>query len=195
MKSVALYCGSSVGNCYTFRDAARELTGLLGEQNIQIITGGGLVGLMGIIADEAIINNYHIIGVIPQFLVEKEVAHRGLSELHVVNSMHERKSKIVNMADGFIALPGGFGTLDELFETITWAQLGIHSKPVGILNVDGFYDRLMAHISHMVKENYVNEAHLDLFIVESDPKILLRRMLDYKPRAVDKAKIALGEKK
>lgn len=195
MKSVAIFCGSSAGNCYVYQDVARELTNLLCGKKIKIITGGGHVGLMGVIADEAISINGHIIGVIPQFLVEKEVAHDGLSELLVVDTMHERKQKIVSIADGFIALPGGFGTLDELFEIITWAQLSLHNKPIGILNANGFFDNIIAHIHEMVADGFVDVAYLDLIIIEPEPDILLTRMMSYEAKVVDKAELALGKKK
>jgi len=194
MKNIALFCGSSSGSNSQYSEEAKYLTGLLCENKINIITGGGHVGIMGVIADEAIRCGGYITGVIPQFLVDKEVAHQGLNNLITVNSMHERKQKIETLADGFIALPGGFGTLDELFEITTWAQLAIHQNPIGILNSGGFFDNIIAHIHHMVKEGFVAEAYLDMLVIESSPKTLLNRMMTFVPKEVDKAKIALGEK-
>ena len=165
------------------------------EKNLGIITGGGHVGIMGVIADEMIRLGGVITGVIPQFLVDKEVAHNGLTELIIVDSMHTRKKKIEEISDGFIALPGGFGTLDELFEIITWAQLSIHKKPVGILNAGGYYDHLIRHIHHMVREGFVHRDYLNMVVMESDPAILIDKMLSYVPMEVDKAKIALGKDK
>lgn len=194
MKNVALFCGSSLGNETEYSDTAQNLTRLLCEKQLNIITGGGHVGIMGVIADETIRCNGHITGVIPQFLVDKEVAHNNLNELLIVSTMHERKQKIESLADGFIALPGGFGTLDELFEMTTWAQLSLHQNPIGILNINGFFDNIIAHIHHMVREGFVNEAYLNLLVIESSPVKLLNRMMEFEPKEVDKAKIALGEK-
>ena len=194
MKNVALFCGSSTGNNPEYSESARYLTELLCQKQVNIITGGGHVGIMGVIADETIRRAGNITGVIPQFLVDKEVAHMGLNELIVVNTMHERKQKIESLVDGFIALPGGFGTLDELFEMTTWAQLSLHQNPIGILNSKGFFDNIIAHMHHMVKEGFVNEAYLDMIVIESSPDKLLKRMMEFEPKEVDKAKIALSEK-
>jgi len=192
MRSVAVFCGSSSGNNGEYSDSARELSRILFDRGIGVITGGGHVGIMGVIADEIIRIGGEIRGVIPQFLVDKEVAHNGLTELIIVDSMHTRKQKIVEISDGFIALPGGFGTLDEIFEIITWAQLSIHRKPIGILNSSGYYDSLISHIYHMISEGFVHKAYLDMIIMESDPSQLISRMINYVPKEVDKAKIALN---
>lgn len=193
MKSVAVFCGSSSGNKIDYSVAARELSRIMNEKGLDIITGGGHVGIMGVIADETISLGGRITGVIPQFLVDKEVAHNGLTELIIVDSMHARKQKIEEISDGFIALPGGFGTLDEVFEIITWAQLSIHKKPIGILNSGGYYDNLIKHIRQMVDEGFVARAYLDMVIMEPDPVVLLDRMMAYIPQEIDKAKIALGK--
>ncbi|MBN1338261.1 MAG: TIGR00730 family Rossman fold protein [Bacteroidales bacterium] len=193
MKSVAVFCGSSSGINNNYSGSARDLSRRMYEKGLEVITGGGHVGIMGVIADEIIRLGGRITGVIPQFLVDKEVAHKGLSQMIIVGSMHERKQKIEELSDGFIALPGGFGTLDEFFEIITWAQLSIHKKPIGILNTGGFYNHLINHIFHMVDEGFIARPYLDMVIMESDPDVLLDRMMAYVPKEVDKAKIALGK--
>ncbi len=195
MKNIAIFCGSSTGTNPIYSSVAKELARLFYDQGLSMITGGGRVGIMGVLADEMIKCGGKVIGVIPDFLVEKEVAHQGLSEIIVVNTMHERKKKIEELSDGFIALPGGFGTLDEIFEMITWAQLDIHRKPCGILNINGYFDHLIAHIEHMVQEGYVANAYLGMVIMDTDPKDILERMITYSRPILDKAKIALGEKK
>ena len=193
MRSVAVFCGSSSGNNGEYSNSARELSRILFGKGIGVITGGGHVGIMGVIADEIIRLGGEIRGVIPKFLVAKEVAHNGLTELIIVDSMHARKQKILEISEGFIALPGGFGTLDEIFEIITWAQLSIHRKPIGILNSGGYYDHLIRHIRHMVDEDFVDRAYLDMIIMESDPGQLISKMLSFVPKEVDKAKIALNK--
>ena len=193
MKNIAVFCGSSAGRNYIYSKAAEELARLLASENHTLITGGGWVGIMGVIANEMLKNDGKVIGVIPGFLVEKEVAHQGLSEMLVVETMHERKKKIEQLSDGFIALPGGFGTLDEIFEMITWAQLDIHKNACGILNTNGYFDNLIEHIHHMVKEGFVDERYLDMVIIESDPEKLLKRVTNYHPPLIDKAEIALGK--
>ena len=194
MKSIALFCGSSSGINGVYSDAAKDLTRIIFENNYKIITGGGHVGVMGIIADQMLELGGHITGVIPEFLVKKEVGHKGLSELFVVDSMHQRKKKIETLADAFIALPGGFGTLDELFEIITWAQLSLHNKPCCIFNVNGFFDNVIKHIHHMVNEGFVHKDYLDLLVIEKDPSKLIKEIMNFQPREVDKAKIALKQK-
>ena len=195
MKSVAVFCGSSSGNNGEYSGSARILSHIMHEKGIKVITGGGHVGIMGVIADEIIGLGGEITGVIPQFLVDKEVAHKGLTELIIVDSMHDRKKKIEEISDGFIALPGGFGTLDEIFEIITWAQLSIHRKPIGILNSGSYYDNLINHIHHMVREGFVHPGYLDMVIMEPDPEVLIEKMLAYVPKDVDKAGFALGKDK
>ncbi len=193
MKNIAVFCGSSAGRNSIYSKAAEELARLLAADSHTLITGGGWVGIMGVISDEMLLCGGSVIGVIPGFLVDKEVAHQSLSEMIVVESMHERKQKIEQLADGFIALPGGFGTLDEIFEMITWAQLAIHHKPCGILNINGYFDHLIEHIHQMVKEGFVDKRYLEMVIFESEPEILLKKMMIFTPPVIDKAEIALGK--
>jgi len=195
MKSIAVFCGSSAGNDGMYSSVSQELARLLAKEGLRLITGGGRVGIMGVIADEMIRHGGSVVGVIPDFLVEKEVAHEGLEEMIVVGSMHERKQKIVQLADAFIALPGGFGTLDEIFEMITWAQLDIHRNACGILNTGGYYSHLIDHISKMVSEGFVNQGYLDMVLIDTDPGNLLKRIISYQAPELDKALIALGKNK
>ena len=150
MKSLCVYCGSSTGNSPLFTEAARELGSLMSRRGIGLVYGGGNVGLMGVIADEVLKCGGTVTGVIPHALLRKEVGHHGLTQLHVVKDMHECKAMMAALADGFIAMPGGFGTLEELFEALTWSQLGLHNKPIGLLNVDGFYDRLVGFVQELM---------------------------------------------
>ncbi len=176
MKSIAVYCGASPGADPRYADAARELARALVEHNIALVYGGGKVGLMGVIADEVLRLGGEATGVIPKALVEREVGHAGLTRLFVVKDMHERKAMMSDLADGFIAMPGGFGTLEELFEMVTWAQLGIHAKPVGLYNVDGFWNGLVAFAAQMVEKGFVRPAHAALLQVEAAPDALIRRL-------------------
>lgn len=154
------------------RALARELV----MENIALVYGGGDIGLMGVIADEVIRLGGDVTGVIPQGLLDKEVAHGGLTRLHIVKDMHERKAMMADLADGFIAMPGGLGTLEELFEILTWSQLGFHQKPVGILNTEGFFDGLLAFLQHQVDQGFVSEKHKQLLMIETDPALLLARL-------------------
>jgi uncharacterized protein (TIGR00730 family) len=154
---------------------------LLAERGIGLVYGGGHIGLMGVLADAALPLGGEVIGVIPQALVDKELAHSGLTELRIVSTMHERKALMADLADGFIALPGGFGTADELFEILTWAQLGIHTKPIALINVDGYFDGLLAWLDHTVREQLVRAEHRDLLIEATHPAIALERMLSFRP--------------
>jgi uncharacterized protein (TIGR00730 family) len=149
---------------------------LIAERDIELVYGGGHVGLMGAMADAALAANGRVIGVMPQSLVDREIGHAGLSDMRIVGSMHERKALMVELADGFIALPGGHGTLDEFCEVLTWAQLGMHAKPCGILNVDGYYDALLALFNRAVDEGFLKPIHRDMIVVEPDPATLLARM-------------------
>lgn len=176
MKSIAVYCGASSGADPVYADAARGLARALVEHNIGLVYGGGRVGLMGTIADEVLRLGGEATGVIPKHLVEREVGHAGLTRLFVVKDMHERKAMMSDLADGFIAMPGGMGTLEELFEMVTWAQLGIHAKPIGLLNVNGFYDGLSAFIGHLVETGFVRPAHAELMQLDADPDALIRRL-------------------
>jgi len=176
MKTLAVYCGAAHGANPVHADAARALARALVEHNIGLVYGGGKVGLMGTIADEVLRLGGEATGVIPRALVEREVGHAGLTRLFVVKDMHERKAMMSDLSEGFIAMPGGMGTLEELFEMVTWAQLGIHAKPIGLLNVNGFYDGLRAFVRHQVEEGFVRPEHEGLMIAESDPDALIRRL-------------------
>lgn len=178
---ICVYCGSSAGNHPAHRATALAIGGLLAREGITVVYGGGNVGLMGAVADGALAAGGKVIGVIPQSLLEKELGHRSVTELHVTGSMHERKQMMVDLSDGFIALPGGFGTLDELFETLTWLQLGFHDKPVGLLNANGFFDGLTTFITHMSREGFLKPEHADCVLVESDAEKLLARMRTFRP--------------
>jgi uncharacterized protein (TIGR00730 family) len=183
MKSIAVYCGASLGADPVYADAARDLARALVEHNIGLVYGGGKVGLMGVIADEVLRLGGDATGVIPKHLVEREVGHAGLTRLFVVKDMHERKAMMADLADGFIAMPGGMGTLEELFEMVTWAQLGIHAKPIGLFNVNGFYDGLAAFIDHLVAAGFVRPAHAELMMRDADPDALIRRLRGAAPAA------------
>ncbi|WP_314442549.1 TIGR00730 family Rossman fold protein [Massilia timonae] len=176
MKTLAVYCGAAHGANPFYADAARALARAMVEHNIALVYGGGKVGLMGVIADEVLRLGGEATGVIPRALVEREVGHAGLTRLFVVKDMHERKAMMSDLSEGFIAMPGGMGTLEELFEMVTWAQLGIHAKPIGLLNVNGFYDGLRAFVRHQVQEGFVRPEHEGLMLAESDPDELIRRL-------------------
>ncbi|MCD4485146.1 TIGR00730 family Rossman fold protein [Chromobacterium vaccinii] len=186
MKSICLFCGSNKGGNPEYEDAARAFGRALAEQNITLVYGAGNVGLMGVAADAALDAGGKVIGVIPEFLKAKEVAHMGLTELHVTETMHQRKAMMAQLSDGFVALPGGFGTFDELFEILTWAQLSVHNKPVGVLDAGGFYQPLQALVEHAVSEGFVPKGNLDLFRIERDLPALLDWMRQYQPRHVAK---------
>jgi uncharacterized protein (TIGR00730 family) len=177
MKAIAVYCGAASGASPVYADAARALAAALVDHNLALVYGGGKVGLMGVIADEVLRLGGEVSGVIPRALVEREVGHDGLTRQFIVKDMHERKAMMANLADGFIAMPGGMGTLEELFEMLTWAQLGIHAKPVGLLNVNGFYEGLVAFIAHQQREGFVRQAHAALINMDAAPAALLARML------------------
>jgi len=176
MKTLAVYCGAAHGANPFYADAARALARAMVEHNIALVYGGGKVGLMGVIADEVLRLGGEATGVIPRALVEREVGHAGLTRLFVVKDMHERKAMMSDLSEGFIAMPGGMGTLEELFEMVTWAQLGIHAKPIGLLNVNGFYDGLRAFVRHQVQEGFVRPEHEGLMVAEGDPDELIRRL-------------------
>lgn len=156
------------------------------DSNISLVYGGGKVGLMGVIADEVLRLGGEATGVIPKALMDKEVGHSGLTRLHIVKDMHERKAMMADLSDGFIAMPGGIGTLEELFEVFTWSQLGLHDKPIGLLNVDGFYDGLTAFLQHVVDEKFLKAEQASLLIHESDPTVLVARLKSYVPQRHDK---------
>jgi uncharacterized protein (TIGR00730 family) len=181
LRRICVYCGSNAGNDPAHRAAAHDLGAFLARSGIGLVYGGGNVGLMGSVADGALSQNGEVIGVIPKSLMEKELGHGGVTELHVVTSMHERKQMMVDLSDGFIALPGGFGTLDELFETLTWLQLSFHDKPVGLLNVGGFFDGLIEFIDHMSRSGFLKPEHARCVLVENDPTLLLAAMESFRP--------------
>jgi uncharacterized protein (TIGR00730 family) len=181
LRRICVYCGSNAGNDPAHRAAAHDLGAFLAHSGIGLVYGGGNVGLMGAVADGALSQNGEVIGVIPKSLMEKELGHGGVTELHVVTSMHERKQMMVDLSDGFIALPGGFGTLDELFETLTWLQLSFHDKPVGLLNVGGFFDGLIEFIDHMSRSGFLKPEHARCVLVANDPTLLLAAMESFRP--------------
>lgn len=176
MKSVCVYCGSSPGFRPEYADAARALGQAMAQRGLALVYGGGKVGLMGIVADSVMAHGGVAIGIIPDALMQKEVGHRGLTELHVVRNMHERKQMMADRADAFIAMPGGVGTFEELFETFTWAQLGYHDKPVGLLNVTRFYDGLLSFLNHAVGEGFLKQVHADMLHVSSSPSDMLDKL-------------------
>ncbi len=186
MRRVLVFCGSSPGRLPEYADAAGALGRELVARGLGLVYGGAQVGLMGAVADAALAAGGEVIGVIPRTLVEREVAHAGLTELRVVETLHERKALMASLADGVIALPGGFGTLDELFEMLTWAQLGLHTKPVGLVEVAGYWTRLLAFIDHMVEERFLRAEQRDALLVATEPAALLERMLAYEPAILDK---------
>ena len=176
MKSIAVYCGSSFGNNPNIITVTKKLGQLLAESNITLIYGGAKVGLMGAVADEVLAFGGNVVGIIPKFLAKREVAHTGISELIMVNDMHERKMKMIEMSDGFITLPGGLGSMEELFEVLTWRILGQHNKPLGILNIDSFYDHLLTMMNEMVIKGFVKPQSLELLHCSTSPESLLQLM-------------------
>ena len=179
LKSICVFCGSNLGSRPEYSAAAESLGKLLVQHGISLVYGGGKVGLMGKIADAVLKAGGQVTGIIPRALVLKEIAHEGLTELRVVDSMHERKALMADLADGFIAMPGGFGTLDEFCEILTWAQLGIHHKPCGVLSVNGYFDHFLKLLDHAVSELFVRPPHRAIMISHRDPEILLGRMMEY----------------
>jgi uncharacterized protein (TIGR00730 family) len=177
MKRVCVFCGSKTGNDPVYAESARQLGRLLARRGLGLVFGGGHVGLMGVLADAILGAGGEAIGVIPQGLEERELAHEGLTQLHVVATMHERKALMADMSDAFIALPGGFGTADELFEILTWGQLGLHAKPVGLINVGGFFTPLLAWLDHTVATGFVRPKHRRLLLQAEKPEELLDRMV------------------
>lgn len=185
MKSVCVYCGSSVGADPVYAEAARAAGAALAARGLRLVYGGGRVGLMGLTADACLAAGGRVTGVIPDFLAVREVAHQGVADMRIVASMHDRKQIMADEADGFIALPGGLGTLEELFEIWTWSQLGRHAKPVGLLNVQGYFDPLLAFLDRMAEEGFVEARHRAMLVVGDDIDALLDGLADYKhPGAV-----------
>jgi uncharacterized protein (TIGR00730 family) len=192
MKRICVFCGSNAGARSEYAEAARALAAVLVERKLGIVYGGGNVGLMGVLADAALGRGGEVIGVIPRKLVDKEVAHRGVTELRIVETMHERKALMNDLSDAFLALPGGFGTLDEFFEVLTWSQLGFHGKPCALLNVAGYYDGMLAMLDHAVTERFLRPAHRELVIADTDPLRLLQRLSAFVPAPKGKWSNAKG---
>ena len=190
MQSITVFCGSSSGSRSIYAEQATSLGKTLAQRGITVIYGGAQVGLMGAVADGALAEGGKVIGVIPGFLGRKEIAHSGLTELIVVESMHERKQRMNELCTGVIALPGGFGTLEELFEMLTWAQLGLHQKPIGILNMDGYYDDLIRLLQSMVENGLLRKSNYAMVLVDESIEGLLQKMNDYQPPQEKKWMIA-----
>lgn len=186
MKSICVFAGSNSGTKVEYVAAARELGRVLAQRQLGLVYGGARVGLMGALADEALSGGGRVIGVMPEALAAKEIAHQGLSELRVVKSMHERKAMMSDLSDGFVALPGGWGTMEEFFEVLTWGQLGFHRKPCGLLNIHGYFDRLLSFAEHCVDEGFVKREHRSMILVSDSPNELLDGMAAYKAPVVKK---------
>jgi uncharacterized protein (TIGR00730 family) len=181
-----VYCGSSLGNKPVFAEAATTLADLLVASRIELVYGGGVNGIMGVLADAVLAAGGKVIGVIPRALMDKEVGHSGLSELHVVESMHERKSMMVVLSDGFVAMPGGYGTLEEIIEVLTWGQLQFHSKPCGLLNVNGYFDDLLRYLDRAAASGFVRPQHRAMLLVADKPAGLLHQFSQYVPPGAEK---------
>lgn len=186
LKSVCVFCGASPGARPIYHEAAAQLGRHIAERGLTLVYGGGAVGLMGVVADAALAAGGEVIGIIPQSLERAEIGHKGLTRLEVVDGMHARKARMAELADAFIALPGGLGTLEELFEVWTWGQLGYHAKPLGLLEVEGFYARLTDFLDHLVAERFVREQHRAILQVSASPAELLARMDAWQPTAAPK---------
>ena len=193
LKSILVYCGANAGNKPIYTKTAEKLGGYLGKNKIQLVYGGGKVGLMGVVSNAVLKNGGHVLGIIPTFLDRPEVGNPDIQEMITVETMHQRKALMEEKCDGVITLPGGFGSMDELFEILTWGQLGLHSKPVGILNINNFYDPLIAQLDNMMEEGFLKPENRKLLIVESDIETLIKKMQNYKaeyhPKWLDNAKI------
>jgi len=190
MKRICVYCGSSPGARPEYTVAARQLGQTLAQRNIELVYGGGNVGLMGEIARTVVAAGGHVIGVIPQDLADKEVAFKELADLRIVDNMHERKALMVKLADGFVALPGGFGTFEEFFEVVTWTQLGFQRKPCGLLNVGQYYSKLIEFLDHAVDEQFMRPEYRSIVLVDENVDALLDKLETYEPPKIDKAEIA-----
>ena len=186
MRRICVYCGSNTGTRPDYAEAARNLAEVLVRHDLELVYGGAAKGIMGVIADTVLEHGGNAHGVIPKFLEEKEIAHSGLTQLHVVASMHERKSMMAELSDGFIALPGGFGTLEEIIEILTWGQLQFHDKPCGVLNVSGYFDHLMAYLDHAEREGFLRAENRQMLLQDTDPAGLIRQFERYKAPHVDK---------
>jgi len=186
MKRVCVFCGSSPGGNAKYVEGARHLGAVLAQRGLTLVYGGGNVGLMGRLADAVLAHNGQVIGVIPQALMDLEVGHSGLPDLRLVGSMHERKALMADLADAFIALPGGLGTLEEFCEILTWAQLGMHQKPCGLLNAQGYFEHLLTFLDHAVSERFVRPEHRAMILVEEDAAKLIERFEQYRPPRLEK---------
>lgn len=186
LTSICVFCGSSDGNDSQITDAAMQLGGSLAKNGITLVYGAAKIGVMGTLAQTMLDEKGAVIGIIPEFLKKKEVVHLGLTELITTQNMHERKLKMQEISDGFIVLPGGFGTLEELFEIITWLQLGLHAKPIGLLNINGFYDHLLLLLETMVRKGFLKMDNYDLLLVDTSVEALLQKMTDFKAPQIPK---------
>jgi uncharacterized protein (TIGR00730 family) len=176
VRSICVFCGSNSGAGEAYAGAARSLARAIATRGLKLIYGGGSIGLMGVLGEAALVAGCHVIGVTPRRLLERELVHQGLTELRVVETMHERKALMAELSDGFVALPGGLGTLDELFEMLTWTQLGIHRKPCALLDVDGYFEKLAEFLDHAVEQRFVKTEHRSMLLADDDPESLLERM-------------------
>ena len=186
MKSICVFCGSSYGALEAYADIARETGRVIAEEGYTLVYGGAKVGLMGTVADAALAASGKVIGVLPRSLQDKEIGHEGLSELHLVDSMHERKAMMADLSDAFIALPGGVGTLEEIFEVWTWGQLGYHKKPCGFLNAEGYYDHLIAFLDHQTEQGFTKQVMRDMAQIASSPLDMIRQFENYTPPSAPK---------
>lgn len=186
MKRLCVYCGSRPGSQPDYTEAAENLARALVRRKIEVVYGGASIGTMGVLANTVLAEGGHVLGIIPQAIVDREVVHRGLSDLRVVSSMHERKALMAELSDGFIALPGGLGTLNEVFEILTWGQLGLHQKPCGLLNIRDYYRGLIDFLGHAVAERFITDVHRAMLLVEEDPERLLEHFQRYQAPAVAK---------
>ncbi|MDJ0917201.1 MAG: TIGR00730 family Rossman fold protein [Woeseiaceae bacterium] len=186
MNRICVYCGSNRGAQLAYADAAERLAGVLVDNDIELVYGGATAGIMGVIADRVLALGGRVHGVLPRSITHKELAHSGLTELHTVDTMHERKALMADLADGFVALPGGFGTLEEIIEIVTWGQLQFHGKPCGLLNVGGYFDHLLAFLSHAEQEGFIRSENRSMLLTDSSPEGLLQQFLDYRPPSVTK---------
>jgi uncharacterized protein (TIGR00730 family) len=194
IKRICVFCGSSYGHGKEYKKTAVQLGHILVSKKIGLVYGGGDVGLMGTTANTVFDNGGEVIGIIPRHLADQEVAHNGISDLRIVNSMHERKALMETLSDAFIAMPGGFGTIEEIFEAITWAQLKLHSKPCGFLNISGFFDKLFDFINTVSTEGFIKKEYLNIMQIDSCPEKLFKKMDCYQPIKIDKATCAIEEK-
>jgi uncharacterized protein (TIGR00730 family) len=186
MKRICVFCGSVMGISPIYKEAAENMGKALVKRGLGLVYGGGNIGLMGAIADAVLAVGGEAVGVIPEFLESKEIAHTHLTELYIVSSMHERKALMADLADGFIAMPGGYGTLEEFCEILTWAQLSLHKKPIGLLNIDGFYDQLLSFFDNVMEQKFIKPAYRSMVLEAKEPELLLDLMINYQAPNIDK---------